>query len=128
MLPWPPAGFTTMSKAVEASTVMTFLNQLFTLFDRICEECGVHKLETAGKLWIQIHLHFCVSHHTCLSPILGDCYIAACGVAALDDCGYLSVVDTSGRPCETEDNARRVMEFAKQMMAVSKQVGRLGYG
>ena len=47
-LPWSPSGFTTMSKEVEASTVMTFLNQLFTLFDRICEECGVHKLETAG--------------------------------------------------------------------------------
>ena len=45
---WSPSGFTTMSKEVEASTVMTFLNQLFTLFDRICEECGVHKLETAG--------------------------------------------------------------------------------
>ena len=37
-----------MSKEVEASAVMTFLNHLFTLFDRICEEQGVHKLETAG--------------------------------------------------------------------------------
>ena len=43
-----PVGFTTMSKEVEASVVMTFLNHLFTLFDRICEEQGVHKLETAG--------------------------------------------------------------------------------
>ena len=53
----------------------------------------------------------------------GDCYIAACGVASLDDCGYLSVVDGAKGPHEAEDNARRVMAFAKQMMAVSKQVG-----
>ena len=57
------SGFTTMSKEVEASVVMTFLNQLFTLFDRICEENGVHKLETAGEalvrtiyFWISIAL------------------------------------------------------------------------
>ena len=53
----------------------------------------------------------------------GDCYIAACGVASLDDCGYLSVVDGAKGPHEAEDNARRVMAFAKHMMAVSKQVG-----
>ena len=44
-------------------------------------------------------------------------------MASLDDCGYLSVVDGSKGPSEAEDNARRVMAFAKQMMAVSKQVG-----
>ena len=46
-----------MSKEVEASVVMTFLNQLFTLFDRICEENGVHKLETAGRELVHTLVH-----------------------------------------------------------------------
>ena len=38
-----------MSKEVEPRAVMTFLNQLFTLFDRICDVHGVQKVETAGE-------------------------------------------------------------------------------
>ena len=41
-------GFTSMAKNVEPTAVMTFLNQLFTLFDQICDMHGVQKVETAG--------------------------------------------------------------------------------
>ena len=37
-----------MAKNVEPTAVMTFLNQLFTLFDQICDMHGVQKVETAG--------------------------------------------------------------------------------
>ena len=37
-----------MAKEVEPKVVMTFLNQLFTLFDELCDSHGVQKVETAG--------------------------------------------------------------------------------
>ena len=40
----PQVGFTAMAKEVEPSAVMTLLNQLFTMFDKICEEQGVQKV------------------------------------------------------------------------------------
>jgi hypothetical protein len=42
-------GFTSMSKVIKASQVMAFLNQLFSRFDALVEEYGVHKVETAGE-------------------------------------------------------------------------------
>lgn len=47
------AGFTSMAKEVEPEAVMTFLNQLFTLFDKLCDTYGVQKVETAGvnRVW-----------------------------------------------------------------------------
>ena len=44
-----PPGFTTMSKLVEPKQVMTFLNQLFTKFDKLVDVFGVQKVETAGE-------------------------------------------------------------------------------
>ncbi len=38
-----------MAKEVEPEAVMTFLNKLFTLFDKKCDAHGVQKVETAGK-------------------------------------------------------------------------------
>ena len=38
-----------MSKQVEPQVVMAFLNQLFTVFDKLLDAFGVQKVETAGK-------------------------------------------------------------------------------
>jgi class 3 adenylate cyclase len=50
-------GFTRFSSQVDPATVMTFLNELFTRFDQLCEAFSVYKVETVG-----------------------DCYVAAVGV------------------------------------------------
>lgn len=96
-------GFTSMAKQVEPQVVMTFLNQLFTVFDSMCGVYGAQKVETAG-----------------------DCYIAAAGILNADEEGF-SVVhnEAEGQPSSFQDpvvGARRVMSLAKAMMAGSKTV------
>jgi class 3 adenylate cyclase len=48
-MPCSIVGFTSMSKEVEASQVMAFLNELFSTFDHLVDVYGVHKVETAGE-------------------------------------------------------------------------------
>ena len=91
-----PAGFTDMSKQVEPKQVMTFLNKLFTVLDKMVDTFGVQKVETAG-----------------------DCYIAACGILSREEGGGFSVV---GEQHDAEDSACRVMAFAKAILEASKQV------
>ena len=45
-------GFTSMSKEVNANQVMTLLNTLFTMFDKLAGAHKVHKVETAGDCYI----------------------------------------------------------------------------
>ena len=92
-----------MAKQVEPQVVMTFLNQLFTVFDSMCDVYGAQKVETAG-----------------------DCYIAAAGILNADEEGF-SVVhnEAEGQPSSFQDpvvGAHRVMSLAKAMMAGSKIV------
>ena len=94
--PCLPAGFTDMSKQVEPRQVMTFLNKLFTVLDKMVDTFGVQKVETAG-----------------------DCYIAACGILSREEGGGFSVV---GEQHDAEDSACRVMAFAKAILEASKQV------
>ena len=119
-----------MSKLVEPKQVMTFLNQLFTKFDRLVDVFGVQKVETAGDCCITSSLYFTyiphLSHlftprHGCTSvpqvETAGDCYIAACGILSGEE-GF-SVV---GESHDAKDSARRVMAFAKSIMVASKEV------
>ena len=90
-----------MAEQVEPQVVMTFLNQLFTVFDSLCDMYGAQKVETAG-----------------------DCYIAAAGILNADQEGF-AVVDNEGATSSFQDpvvGARRVMSLAKAMMAGSKTV------
>ena len=41
-------GFTTMSSTLHPEQVMTFLNELFSKFDSLCEKYDVYKVETIG--------------------------------------------------------------------------------
>merc|ERR1719301_162698 len=50
-------GFTSYSAQVDPFKVMVFLNDLFQVFDGMCDEYNVYKIET-----------------------IGDCYVAAVGV------------------------------------------------
>uniref|UniRef100_A0A6S8Q644 Guanylate cyclase domain-containing protein n=1 Tax=Dunaliella tertiolecta TaxID=3047 RepID=A0A6S8Q644_DUNTE len=90
-------GFTSMSKNVKPVEVMVFLNTLFSLFDRLTDEHGVHKVETAG-----------------------DCYIVSGGIMSANQSenGFGLVVEDQ----DPEESAKRVMEFAKAMLEAAKQV------
>jgi len=89
--------FTSFSKNVKPVEVMVFLNKLFSLFDRLTDVHGVHKVETAG-----------------------DCYIVAGGVMS-------PTQSSNGFRCVAEDHdpaesAKQVMDFAKALLEAAKQV------
>eukprot|EP00798_Chlamydomonas_sp_ICE-L_P017662 gene17662-24010_t len=89
-------GFTTMSKNVASADVLNFLNQLFTLYDGLCDEHKVHKVETAG-----------------------DCYIVSCGIMERDDNDGFVKVTTEHDPSKS---AEKLLGFAKDMLRISKLV------
>merc|ERR1712072_169369 len=45
-------GFTAFSAQVDPFTVMTFLNDLFAMFDGLCDDYNVHKIETVGDCYV----------------------------------------------------------------------------
>ncbi|GFH07034.1 guanylate cyclase domain-containing protein, partial [Haematococcus lacustris] len=101
-------GFTSMAKEVAPETVMVFLNTLFGVFDLLVDVHGVMKVETAG-----------------------DCYIVAGGILSFDRKKEANGSEPSELGQEfaevlehhdPADSAARVMAFAKDMMASSKQV------
>jgi class 3 adenylate cyclase len=48
------AGFTAMSGAMDPEDLVTFLNQLFTEFDRIAERHGLEKIKTIGDAYMAV--------------------------------------------------------------------------
>ncbi|KAG1661575.1 hypothetical protein FOA52_009575 [Chlamydomonas sp. UWO 241] len=91
------AGFTTMSRDVPASAVLTLVNTLFTRFDAMCNVYGVHKVDTAG-----------------------DSYIVSSGVVAFDNEGFVQVLDEGMEdPIEC---AHRIMAYAAAMLDAASEV------
>eukprot|EP00198_Chlamydomonas_reinhardtii_P000185 XP_001689520.1 guanylate cyclase [Chlamydomonas reinhardtii] len=88
-------GFTTMCTACTPLAVMAFLNQLYSRLDAMIDIYKVYKVET-----------------------IGDCYMVAGGLVAHDDDGYKSVISGGEDPL----HAVRVMEFAKAMLRVSREL------
>ena len=84
-----------MCKLVPPNSVMAFLNQLFSLFDRLSDKYGVQKIETAG-----------------------DSYVAAVGILKDDGEGFSVIKESS----DATRNAIRMLQFAKAMLIVSKSV------
>ncbi|KAF5829769.1 hypothetical protein DUNSADRAFT_15534 [Dunaliella salina] len=91
-------GFTEMSKNCKPVEVMVFLNTLFSMFDRLVDIHGVHKVETAG-----------------------DCYIVSGGIMSPSQSGkgFGLVVEEKHDP---KESAKRVMEFAKALLETAGQV------
>ena len=86
-------GFTAMAKDVAPDLVMRYLNELFTVFDALCEKHGVHKLETAG-----------------------DCYIVSSGVLGRRNSrGQRDVLVASDAPASCQS----AVAFAKDMMTAA---------
>mmetsp|Transcript_6556 Transcript_6556/g.15970 ORF Transcript_6556/g.15970 Transcript_6556/m.15970 type:complete len:316 (+) Transcript_6556:260-1207(+) len=124
-------GFTAFSAQVDPFKVMTFLNDLFQVFDSLCDACNVYKIETVG-----------------------DCYVASVGVvtgevSSMELSGSLqsSLADAEAKASQSESegesasgwrvsdlqqmsmartaaalNARDLLCFAKAMIRGSRQV------
>jgi guanylate cyclase len=48
------AGFTPWARRTDPATVVGFLDQLFTRFDRLAAECGVEKIKTIGDAYMAV--------------------------------------------------------------------------
>ena len=85
-----------MSKEVSPESVMTFLNELFSLFDRLTDKYtvlyGIQKIETAG-----------------------DCYVAATGILKDDGEGFSVIKEHS----DATRDATRMMQFASSLLPAS---------
>ena len=104
-------GFTAFCNQVDPLTVMVFLNELFQVFDGLCDDFNMHKIETVG-----------------------DCYVAAVGVVTGElilcsveeskaDEAMGSFEHTKTRVSEkTTRNARDLIGFAKAMIRGSRLV------
>ncbi|GLI69988.1 hypothetical protein VaNZ11_014718 [Volvox africanus] len=90
-------GFTSMSKEVEPSEVMHFLNELYTIFDDLVDLHDLYKLDTVG-----------------------DCYIVVAGLTMQDDDGFTCTVQ--GDNDQRLHHAQVMMDFAKAILRESKQV------
>jgi class 3 adenylate cyclase len=104
-------GFTAFSSQVDPFKVMSFLNDLFNVFDGLCDQYNVYKLET-----------------------IGDCYVATVGLMTgktmsrrLHDADAKSTPSflkeqESMRGKEAVANGRDLVGFAKAMLMESRQV------
>lgn len=98
-------GFTAMANEVEPEAVMVLLNQLFTIFDTLCDIYGVQKVETAG-----------------------DCYIAASGImkGCIDGFSVVDPNEKTHQPSHSTHSpvlgAQRIMTLAKAMIAAAKTI------
>ncbi|KAG1658923.1 hypothetical protein FOA52_003093 [Chlamydomonas sp. UWO 241] len=88
-------GFTSMAKEVPAHQVMEFLQELFSVFDTLCDHYDVYKVETAG-----------------------DCYIVAGALMRRDEGGCLAI---DAHP-DAHAGAGAVLAFAKAMLAHARRV------
>ena len=96
------AGFTSFATQVDSATVMSFLNELFLHFDKLCDLHNVYKVETVG-----------------------DCYVAAVGVVTgqiisteVDEDQLESSKVLFASKCNTKD----MLSFAKAMISASRLV------
>lgn len=86
-----------MSKEVEPSQVMHFLNELYEGFDELVDEYDMYKLD-----------------------IVGDCYIVVAGLIKEDQDGFVCVDEMDED--QVTNNAVRIMQFAKAMLRESRPV------
>ena len=102
-------GFTAFSAQVDPFKVMSFLNDLFAMFDGLCDDFNVYKIETVG-----------------------DCYVASVGVVTGEQESVRSphISDSSSDMYESTGmlestsalNAKDLVEFAKAMIWGSRRV------
>ena len=107
-------GFTSFSAQVDPFKVMVFLNELFQVFDGLCDDFNVYKIETVG-----------------------DCYVAAVGVVTGEmvtaevradapdspsDLASLPTKEKASNASASASNAADLIGFAKAMLHGSREV------
>ena len=94
-------GFTSFCKQVDPFSVMVFLNDLFEVFDGLCDDFNVYKVETVG-----------------------DCYVATVGVVTGEQTVQdVSITDSMPKTSTaSRTNAKDLVSFAKAMVWGSRQV------
>ena len=98
-------GFTAFSSQVDPFKVMSFLNDLFHVFDGLCDQYNVYKLET-----------------------IGDCYVATVGlvtgnmVSAQLYAHDVTLRESMRGNKEAVTNCKDLVGFAKAMLIESRQV------
>ena len=98
-------GFTAFSAQVDPFKVMVFLNDLFHVFDGMCDEYNVYKLETVG-----------------------DCYVATVGVvtgelvSVATDASTRSALANSMEEEISASNSKDLVGFAKAMIRASRAI------
>ncbi|KAG2500657.1 hypothetical protein HYH03_001423 [Edaphochlamys debaryana] len=88
-------SFTTMCGQIKPTQVMSFLNRLFTRMDELLDKWDVYKVET-----------------------IGDCYVVAGGLMAMDADGFTTVRQGGVDPL----HARKTLGFARDLLQVAAEV------
>ena len=94
-------GFTSFCKQVDPFSVMVFLNDLFEVFDGLCDDFNMYVIETVG-----------------------DCYVATVGVVTGEQTVQdVSITDSMPKTSTaSRTNAKDLVSFAKAMVRGSRQV------
>ncbi|GAX73391.1 hypothetical protein CEUSTIGMA_g844.t1 [Chlamydomonas eustigma] len=92
-------GFTAMSQKVSPSSILVFLNQLFTMFDFLADLHEVQKVDTAG-----------------------DCYIAAAGISYTRDNNGFFEVRSGASNADAAANAQRMFAFSQDVLRCAREV------
>ena len=105
-----------MSKQVEPSIVMKFLNDLFCAFDLLIDE---HQVQKVRREYNMMSTHaFPDGSSPFVSQIetAGDCYIVAAGVLSTGADGYSEVLSSH----DPRLSASRILNFAQSMLYHSR--------
>merc|ERR1711959_604914 len=111
-------GFTSFSAQVDPFKVMVFLNELFQVFDGLCDDFNVYKIETVGDCYV-----------AAVGVVTGEMVTAEVRADAPDSASDLASLPTkekasnaSASASASASNAADLIGFAKAMLHGSREV------
>ena len=115
-------GFTTFSAQVDPFKVFTFLNELFHIFDSLCDEHDAYKLETVGDCYVATVGLVTGERINLTSPKESDSArkMHRSVMQSTVSCDALS--SAGSMRSASSVNIRNLLEFAKAMVRGSRQV------
>jgi len=108
-------GFTSFSAQVDPFKVMVFLNELFQVFDGLCDDFNVYKIETVGDCYV-----------AAVGVVTGEMVTAEVRADAPDSPGDLAASlpakEQASTASASASNAADLIGFAKAMLHGSREV------
>ena len=108
-------GFTSFSAQVDPFKVMVFLNELFQVFDGLCDDFNVYKIETVGDCYV-----------AAVGVVTGDMVTAEVRADAPDSpsdlAASLPAKEQASTASASASNAADLIGFAKAMLHGSREV------